>query len=107
METPTITGMDLLFEENVKLLDFIEYGYGLQDLVEGKVKAFVGDECEEASAGSLVLVPEMVPDDLLNIGNSTAKVLGVFGGANNIVATFEQAILPTGSNVVDTAKVLS
>ena len=76
-------------------------------VLEGEVKAFVGEKSAEVSGGSLVLIPEMVPHDLHNIGNSTAKVLGVFGGANNIVATFEQAMLPTDSNVVDTAKLFS
>ena len=44
-----------------------------------------------------------MPHDIKNVGSSSVKVLGVFGGANNIVATFEQAMLPTEANVVDTA----
>lgn len=73
-------------------------------VLEGKVKAFVGEESGEVSAGSLVLIPEMVPHDLQNTGTGPAKVLGVFGGANNIVATFDQAMKPTESRIVDTEK---
>ena len=73
-------------------------------ILEGDLIAIVGEEESNVSRGGLALVPKMVPHDLKNIGNTTAKVLGVFGGANNIVATFEQAWLPTHSNVVDTAQ---
>jgi len=72
-------------------------------VLEGKLSASVGEESGEVSGGDIVLVPEMVPHDMKNIGDTTAKVLGVFGGANNIVATFEKEWLPTHSNVVDTA----
>jgi len=49
-------------------------------------------------------VPEIVPRDLQNVGEHTAKVLGFFDGANNIVATFDKTWLPINSSVVDTAK---
>jgi len=32
----TTTDMKLLFEERVKLTDFVEYGFSMQDLAEGK-----------------------------------------------------------------------
>lgn len=72
-------------------------------VLDGEVRAEVGGEQQEATRGALVLVPEMVPHDIRNIGTKTARVLGVFGGANNITATFDQAMLPTESNVVNTA----
>lgn len=72
-------------------------------ILEGRVAAIVGSETREATKGALVLIPEMVPHDVRNIGSEKARVLGIFGGANNIVATFEQVMLPTASNVVDTA----
>ena len=75
-------------------------------VLEGDVMAKVGDEVSKASKGSLVLVPRMQPHDVVNYGNKTARVLGVFGGANNIVATFENEWLPTHSNVVDTAQLV-
>lgn len=73
-------------------------------VLEGEIQAFVGEESGVVSAGSLVLIPEMVPHDLHNTGTGRAKVLGVFGGANNIVATFDEAMNPTESNIVDTAR---
>ena len=72
-------------------------------IVEGKVEVEVGDEISEISSPSIALVPTMVPHNLRNIGESKAKVMGFFGGANNIVATFEQAMLPINTNVVDTS----
>lgn len=76
-------------------------------ILDGDAEAIVGDEKISASKNSIVLVPRMVPHDIKNTGNKTVKVLGVFGGANNIVATFEKAMLPTETNVVDTALLFS
>lgn len=72
-------------------------------VLEGRVTAIVGSETREAAQGALVLIPEMVPHDVRNTGTEKARVLGIFGGANNIVATFEEEMLPTASKVVDTA----
>jgi quercetin dioxygenase-like cupin family protein len=72
-------------------------------VLDGNVSVEVGTENEEATSGTLLLVPEMVPHDIKNTGTRTARVLGVFGGVNNIVATFDQVMVPADSNVVDTA----
>ena len=72
-------------------------------ILEGEIEAEVGDQKGKVSTGSLALVPKMVPHDLKNIGNTKARVLGVFGGANNIIATFDNEWLPTNSNSVNTA----
>lgn len=72
-------------------------------IVEGSVQVTVGDKNAEASKGSLLLVPKMEPHNLKNIGNTKVKVLGFFGGANNIIATFKNIWLPTESNMVDTS----
>jgi quercetin dioxygenase-like cupin family protein len=74
-------------------------------ILEGNVEVTVGEEKRPASAGTLALVPEMVPHDIRNTGSSQARIIGFFGGANQIVATFDQVWLPTESNVVDTSKV--
>ncbi len=76
-------------------------------VLEGTVEASVGSEKGTLSRGEIALVPAMVPHDLRNTGNVKAKVLGFFGGANHIVATFDQTWLPTGSNTVDTARVFA
>lgn len=72
-------------------------------ILEGTVEVTVGDETGMLSAGELAVAPKMVPHDLRNAGKGKAKVLGFFGGANNIVATFDETWLPTNSNIVDTA----
>ena len=73
-------------------------------VLEGEVEATVGDENGKLAKGQLAVVPRMVPHNLKNVGQGTAKVLGFFGGANNIVATFDEVWLPTNSNMVDTSQ---
>jgi quercetin dioxygenase-like cupin family protein len=72
-------------------------------VLEGTLEASVGNERGVVNAGSITLIPEMIPHDFRNTGTTTARILGVFGGKNNIVATFEKEWLPTNSNVVNTA----
>jgi quercetin dioxygenase-like cupin family protein len=72
-------------------------------IMEGSVEAEVGEEKGIASKGDLLLVPKMVPHNFRNTGKNKAKVLGFFGGAKNIVATFDNSWLPAESNVVDTS----
>lgn len=72
-------------------------------VLEGQLEATINGEKAILEQGELALVPELEPHDLRNTGNGIARVLGVFGGSNNIVATFEQQWLPTESNIVDTA----
>lgn len=72
-------------------------------VLEGSVEATVGGEKQIASKGQLLLIPKMLPHNLENIGSEPAKILGFFGGSNNIVATFEQVWEPTGSNMVNTS----
>ena len=72
-------------------------------ILEGVAEVSVGDETITAGDRGLVLVPKMVPHNLKNVGNRALKVIGFFGGANNIVATFDETWLPTESKVVDTA----
>lgn len=76
-------------------------------ILEGTVEASVGEEKGILTQGELALVPVMVPHDLRNIGTTKAKVLGFFGGANHIVATFDQDWLPIGTNTVSTAQVFA
>lgn len=75
-------------------------------VLEGEVTATIGDDQVAITQGSISLVPKLVPHDLRNTGDRNARVLGVFGGANNIVATFDNEWNPTGSNVVDTSQLL-
>lgn len=69
----------------------------------GDVEITVNGEKDVISENSIALVPKMAPHDIRNCGNRKARILGVFGGTNHIVATFENEWLPTHSKVVDTA----
>ena len=73
-------------------------------IIEGDVEIEIGGEKAKAGQKCIALVPEMVPHDVFNIGNTPAKVMGFFGGANHIVATFEQELIPIETKVVDTSK---
>lgn len=72
-------------------------------VLSGDVEVTVADETSKASRNTIALVPKLVPHDIKNVGTETARILGVFGGTNHIVATFDREWLPTHSNVVDTA----
>lgn len=72
-------------------------------VLSGDVEVTVANETSKASRNTIALVPERVPHDIKNVGTEKARILGVFGGANHIVATFDQEWLPTHSKVVDTA----
>jgi len=73
-------------------------------VLEGNVEAEVRGETAPLTIGDIALVPKMVPHNIVNTGSSKARILGFFGGANHIVATFEKTWLPTDSNRVDTSK---
>lgn len=74
-------------------------------ILEGQAEVTVGNEKETAKQGCMALVPEMIPHNIKNTGNDKVKVLGFFGGANNIVATFENTWQPTESNMIDTSQI--
>lgn len=71
-------------------------------ILQGSVEVSVGQEQGQIAQGELALVPTMVPHNLRNIGQETAKVLGFFGSPN-IVATFDAVFGSTNGNVIDTA----
>lgn len=71
-------------------------------VLDGKIQATISDETRTMNALEIAVVPKMAPHDLKNVGPTKARVLGVFAGGNNIVATFDDEWLPTHSKVVDT-----
>ena len=73
-------------------------------ILSGDVEIIVGDEKTQAAGGIVALVPERAPHDIRNIGTTKARVLGVFGGANHIISTFDNVCLPTQSRIVNTAE---
>ncbi len=75
-------------------------------IVDGDVEITVGNEIGRLSKGHLAVVPKLIPHSVKNIGSNTAKVLGFFGGANNVVSIFEEIWQPIESNMVDTSKMM-
>lgn len=76
-------------------------------VLEGdNIETEVGGETAPLTKGEIALVPKMIPHNIVNRGKSNAKILGVFGGANHIVATFEKTWLPLDANTVDTSKLV-
>jgi mannose-6-phosphate isomerase-like protein (cupin superfamily) len=73
-------------------------------IMEGEAEVIIGNEKVKATKNTLALVPEMVPHNIINTGSTTVKVLGFFGGANNITSTFEHAWEGMESNQVDTSQ---
>lgn len=65
----------------------------------GAVEATVGEGTVALSAGECTLVPEMLPHGLRNVGEETARVVGVFP-SSELTATFEKPLEPFGTNVV-------
>lgn len=72
-------------------------------VLEGEVEVEIGGEISKANQRGMTLVPTLVPHNITNTGQTTAKVLGFFGGANNIIATFEEELMPANNKVVDTS----
>jgi len=68
-------------------------------VLDGEVEAVIGDERAVAGAGTLLVVPAMVPHEARNVGATTARVAGVFS-ANTIVSVFDEAFDQTGGRVV-------
>lgn len=70
-------------------------------IVSGTAEAIVGDERGEIGPGSLVLVPAMVPHDIVNTGDETVRVVGFFS-SSTVVSVFEDPFAPIGRRVVGT-----
>lgn len=73
-------------------------------IFQGKVEVVVGSESAIVEAPSLALVPTLEPHNLRNVGSVPAKFVGFFP-AHDIVATFDNAWLPDGTYVIDTAAI--
>ncbi len=75
-------------------------------LLSGTVEASLGDETGQLSAGQAVLIPEMVPHGVRNIGNETARCVGFFSAAV-VESTFDRPMMPFGERKVGTPPVES
>jgi quercetin dioxygenase-like cupin family protein len=70
-------------------------------IVSGSAEAIVGKERGKLDAGSLALIPAMVPHDIINVGDAPVRVVGFFSSATT-VAVFDDPLAPIGKCVVGT-----
>ena len=70
-------------------------------IVDGTGEAEVGGERVELDAGTLAVVPELVPHAVYNTGDTTLKVVGFFAAAE-LEHVFEQPLQPMGLSIVHT-----
>lgn len=68
-------------------------------ILEGELEVTIGDETARVSAGGLAVVPAMVPHGAINVGETTARFVGVFP-SNSVVSIFDDAFEQTGGRVV-------
>jgi len=64
-------------------------------VLEGEVEATVGEETGRVGPGGLVLVPALEPHGARNVGETTARVVGLFS-SNTIVSVFDDAFTGIG-----------
>jgi quercetin dioxygenase-like cupin family protein len=70
-------------------------------ILAGTAEAVVGEERAAADAGALVVVPAMVPHEVINTGDETLRVAGVFA-SNTVVSIFDEEIEGAGTRVIGT-----
>lgn len=70
-------------------------------IVEGSAEVEVDGETETFDGEALVVVPALAPHALVNVGESTLRVVGFFSAAA-AVHTYEAEIQPFGTDVIVT-----
>jgi quercetin dioxygenase-like cupin family protein len=73
-------------------------------VLSGTVEASLADETGRLSAGQAALIPAMVPHGVRNIGEETARCVGFFSAAT-VESTFDQPMMPLGTQVAGTPPV--
>ncbi len=68
-------------------------------VMQGTVEVEIGDERQVARPGTVAVVPAMVPHNMRNIGEGTARVIGYFPRPR-VVSTFAEPIQPLGVQVL-------
>ena len=70
-------------------------------VLEGEVEIVVGGDRQRAAAGALTVGPAEVPHDVIGVGDTPARVTGVFS-SSTIVSVFENEWVPYGTRVLGT-----
>jgi quercetin dioxygenase-like cupin family protein len=64
-------------------------------VVAGRASVTVGDESSEVAAGEVALVPECVPHEVRNAGDSTLRFVAVYA-SSDVTTTYEAPVEPAG-----------
>lgn len=67
-------------------------------ILDGTAEVELGSERAPASAGSLALIPTMVPHNVYNVGSTPVRVVGFFSSAA-VLTEFEDPIAPMGMSI--------
>jgi quercetin dioxygenase-like cupin family protein len=68
-------------------------------VLEGEVEMTVGRDRARAGAGSVAVVPPMVPHGFRNVGAGIARVVGFFP-SRGVAATFAEPVEPMGERLL-------
>lgn len=68
-------------------------------VMEGEVEFLIGNERQRGVAGTVAVVPPMVPHNFRNVGNQTARVIGFFPSPT-VVSTFVEPIQPLNIQIL-------
>jgi quercetin dioxygenase-like cupin family protein len=64
-------------------------------VIAGRASVTVGDETSEVEAGEVALVPECVPHEVRNAGDSTLRFVAVYA-SDDVTTTYEAPAQPDG-----------
>jgi quercetin dioxygenase-like cupin family protein len=65
-------------------------------VIAGSARVVVGEEVSSVAVGQLAQVPERVPHEVFNDGDSVLRFLAVYASADEVTTTYEQPVQPGG-----------
>jgi quercetin dioxygenase-like cupin family protein len=65
-------------------------------VVSGSARVEVGEEVSSVSAGEVAHVPECVPHEVFNDGDSVLRFVAVYASADEVTTTYEAPVQPAG-----------
>jgi quercetin dioxygenase-like cupin family protein len=65
-------------------------------VVSGSARVVVGEDVRAVSAGELAQVPERVPHEVFNDGDSVLRFLAVYASTDDVTTTYEAPVQPAG-----------
>jgi quercetin dioxygenase-like cupin family protein len=68
-------------------------------VLEGEAEVIVGEERGHLTAGTVALVPAMVPHDIRNVGEGRLRIVGFFSSAA-VISHFDETLAPFGTSML-------